>query len=167
MKKQNENTERAGKTIPVAVQKGSADVLKRLAALNDLQPHAVLATVSDNAPYTSLVAYAITPDLKSIIFATPRKTRKYMNIIKNTNVCLMIDSRSNTKSDYMKAESISILGSAHIIKKGAKREYLTKMFLKKHPRLKGFVNAASTALILVRIIKCIHVNSFQILSEYP
>jgi len=167
MKKQNEKTERAGKTIPVTVQKGSADVLKRLAVLNEQHPHAVLATVSDNAPYTSLIAYAITPDLKSLIFATPRKTRKYMNIMKNANVCLLIDSRSNTKSDYMKAESISVLGSANVIKKGARREYLIKIFLKKHPQLKGFVNAGSTALILVRIIKYIHVNSFQNLSEYP
>lgn len=165
MKKKNEMIRRAGETIPVTVKKGSEDVLKRLAVLNKQQPHAVLATVSDNMPYTSLIAYAITPDLKGLIFATPRKTRKYRNIIRNRNVCLLLDSRANTANDYIKAESISVLGSANLIKKGTKREDLIKIFIEKHPGLKDFVHTDSTALILVKITKYIHVNSFQVVSE--
>ena len=152
-------------TIPVTVKKGSADVLSRLAILDKDQKLAVLATVSDNEPYTSLVAYAVTPDMKGLIFATPRGTQKYRNIIRNKNVSLLIDTRSNTAADYRKAELITIMGSAHRLKRGRKRDDFAKALLKKHPKLKKFAEAPSTSLVLVKIIKCIHVNSFQIVSQ--
>jgi len=161
----NEKIKSGSETIPLTVKKGSEDVLGRLALLNEQQPHAVLATVSDDKPYTSLIAYALTPDLTGLVFASPQKTRKYRSIMKNRDVCLLIDTRSGTEGDYIRAESISILGHAGFIRKGRKREELTKIFLKKHPRLKEFVYAPSTALILVKIIKCIHVGSFQTVSE--
>jgi hypothetical protein len=36
-----------------------------------------MATARDNHPHTSLIAFAATPDLRHIIIATDRKTRKY------------------------------------------------------------------------------------------
>jgi heme iron utilization protein len=79
-------------------------VLERLSARDKDQLHAILATESDGQPYTSMIAYALTPDNKGIVFATPRKTRKYKNILKNNRVSLLIDTRSNTQKDYMNAE---------------------------------------------------------------
>ncbi|MBI5055033.1 MAG: pyridoxamine 5'-phosphate oxidase family protein [Nitrospirae bacterium] len=159
-------TKSVSKAIPVTVKQGSEDVPGRLAVLNRKQPHAVLATASDNEPYTSLVAFAVTPDMKGLVFATPRKTKKFSNIAKNRNVSLLIDTRSNTAGDYMKTELISISGSAKVIRQGAGRDELAEIFTNKHPRLRAFVNASSTALILVKISKCIHVSSFQVVSEY-
>lgn len=153
------------KDIPVTVKEGTVDVLGRLDILNKNQPHAVLATASGDKPYTSLIAYALTPDLKGLIFATPRNTRKYRNIMKNNNVSLLIDSRSNTARDYMNAESITIIGKAYIEKKGKKKDMLAGILIRKHPRLKKFIDAPSTALILIKTIKCIHVSSFQVVSE--
>lgn len=151
--------------IPVTVKKGSVDVLGRLRSLNRKQYHAVLATVSDNEPHASLIAYAITPDMKGLVFATPRETRKYRNIIKNKHVCLLLDTRSSTAQDYVKAESMSVAGSAHVMRKGHLKDELIEIFLKKHPQLRNFVHAGSTALILVKITRCIHVSSFQVVSE--
>jgi heme iron utilization protein len=151
--------------IPVTVKKGSTEVLSRLAFLDKDQLHAVLATVYDNGPYTSLVAYALTPDLNGLIFATPRGTQKYRNMIRNKYVSLLIDTRSNTSGDYKETEAITIIGNAKALKKGRKRDEFMKVLLKKHPKLKKFVEAPSTSLMLVKIIKCIHVNSFQIVSE--
>jgi len=167
MVKGNKKTIKAGETIPVIVKKGNADVLGRLSLLNRKQPHAVLATVSGNEPYTSLIAYAVTPDIKGLLFATPRGTRKFSNLMKNRRVCLLIDSRSGTAGNYMKTESVTVIGKAGIVRKGRVREELARIFLKKHPLLTEFVRAPSTSLILVKIIKCIHVSSFQIVSEWP
>jgi len=166
MKSKIRMTKGTNKKIPVTVKKGSVDVLNRLAFLNKNQPHAVLATVSADKPHTSLIAYAVTPDLKGLIFATPLNTRKYRNIMKNNNVSLLIDSRSNTAKDYMNAESITITGKASIKKKGKKKDVLAGILIRKHPRLKKFIDAPSTALILIKTIKCIHVSSFQVVSEY-
>src|SRR4030043_1047601 len=107
-------------SIPDRVKKGTAPVLERLNAFDKDQLHAVLATESDGQPYTSMIAYALSPDKKGVIFVTPKDTHKYKNILKNNRVSLLIDTRSNTEKDYMGAESLTILGSAIPVRKGDK-----------------------------------------------
>ena len=50
---------------------------------------AVLATSDNRTPYTSLIAFALTPDRHTLIFATPKATRKYENI--NSQPAVSID----------------------------------------------------------------------------
>lgn len=147
--------------IPDRVSKGKVPVPERLAMLDRMQPHCVLATESAGQPYTSLVAYALTTDGKGIIFITPRSTRKYRNILKNKRVSLLIDTRRHTPEDYMSAESITILGTANRIRKSEKRKMLASIFTKKHPRLKEIIDSPETALIFVEVAVCIHVTQFQ------
>lgn len=153
------------KGIPSRVSKGSVSVIDRLIILNKAQRHAVLATDSDGQPYSSLIAYALTSDIKGIIFATPKSTRKYKNILKNRCVSLLIDTRSNTEKDYMDAESITILGNAYPVRRGKKWSELAEILKKKHPRLTSFIDSHETALVYIEIIKCIHVTKFQTISE--
>lgn len=147
--------------IPVNVSPGSADVPERLRALDNSQPHAVLATVSDGLPYTSLVAFRFTSDLKGIIFATPRATRKYRSILKNRNVSVLVDNRSNTLNDYLGAEAVTAAGTARPVRRGRKRDKLAVLLMEKHPALKEFINAPGTALVLVDISVYQHVGGFQ------
>jgi nitroimidazol reductase NimA-like FMN-containing flavoprotein (pyridoxamine 5'-phosphate oxidase superfamily) len=153
-------------TIPNKASRGSISVLHRLRILNKTQIHAVLATDSDGKPYTSLVAYALTPDLKGIIFSTPKITRKYKNILRNNHVSLLIDTRSNTKKDYMSAESVTIIGNARPARKGKEWSGLSQVLKKKHPELSEFIDSPETALVFVKIIQCIHVTKFQSMSEW-
>ncbi|MBM4145598.1 MAG: pyridoxamine 5'-phosphate oxidase family protein [Nitrospira sp.] len=153
-------------SIPDRVKKGSAPVLERLNALDKDQLHAVLATESDGQPYTSMIAYAVTPDKKGIVFITPQKTRKYKSILKNNNVSILIDTRSNTEKDYMHAESLTILGNAFPVKKGRKWSELIRALIRKHPRLNEVIHSTETRLILVKIARCIHVSRFQTVSEW-
>lgn len=141
--------------------KGSVIIPERLAELNANQSSAVLATSSDNNPYTSLVAFVLTPDFKGALFATPRNTLKYRNIIKFPNVALLIDNRSNTNQDIIDAEAITLIGRAKILRKGKRQDELMKIFLKKHPALEEFVKAKTTALIYVSAARYIHVSKFQ------
>lgn len=50
----------------------------------------VLATHRDQRPYASLVAFAHTPDLRHLLFATTRATRKSANITADPRVAMLI-----------------------------------------------------------------------------
>jgi uncharacterized pyridoxamine 5'-phosphate oxidase family protein len=153
-------------SIPDRVKAGNIPVLERLNAIDKKQLHAVLATESEGQPYTSLIAFALSTDKKGILFITPQKTRKYKNILKNNRVSLLIDTRSNTGKDYMKAEAITILGNAVTVRKGRKWSELIRALIRKHPRLNAVIHSAETRLILVKITRCIHVSRFQTVSEW-
>ena len=152
--------------IPDRVKKGTVSVADRVSALDKICPHAVLATTADGQPYTSLVAYALTPDGKGVVFITPKATRKYRNILKNPRVSLLIDTRTNTSKDYMQAESVTMLGNARPIRRGKTRTELADIFLKKHPKLEGIIHSRETALIFIKITRCIHVTKFQSVSVW-
>jgi heme iron utilization protein len=152
---------KARNTIPDKVTQGDISVTARLGILNKTQKHAVLATDSGGAPYTSLISYACTPDMRGVIFITPKATKKYKNLMGNKQVSLLIDTRTNTEKDYLGAESLTIMGIANPVRKSAKKTELAAVFIRKHPRLEKFVLSQETALIFVKILRCIHVTQFQ------
>lgn len=152
--------------IPLTVSKGSVDVPGRLAALDRTERHAVLATVAGAHPFASLVAYALTPDLKGVVFATPRETGKYRNILRNASVALLIDTRSNSRRAYLKAEVVTIRGRAKPVRRGARWRELSGLLAAKHPDLAAFIAAPSTKLVLVSVERCYHVSAFQTVTEW-
>jgi heme iron utilization protein len=152
--------------IPVKTQKGTAAIPERLTALDAEEYFAVLATDDGHRPYTSLVAYALTPDRKKIIFATPKKTRKYTNIISSANVALLIDNRPKRKKSLMETEAITVIGMAKPVRKGRMRAEFARIFLRKHPDLGEFVNSSTTALMAIDIVQCVHVSRFQTVSVF-
>jgi nitroimidazol reductase NimA-like FMN-containing flavoprotein (pyridoxamine 5'-phosphate oxidase superfamily) len=147
--------------IPDKVTKGKTFIPDRLRILDKIQLHAVLATDFAGQPYTSLIAFALTPDIQGLIFITPKSTRKYKNILKNKRISLLIDTRTNTAQDYMGTESVTLLGNAHSVRRGKNWTRLAGIFAKKHARLKKIIPSPETALILVEITDCIHVTKFQ------
>ena len=113
------------------------------------QYFAVLNSVDEGLPYSNLVSFAISDDLKFLFFVTDRKTRKYRNIQKNYNISLLIDNRTNQPSDITRAIAITVIGTAEeeIDHKSNFRE----IFLKRHPQLTQFIDDPNNALIMVRI----------------
>ena len=154
------------KAILIETAKGSVSVPDRLKLLNKTERHAVLATVFSGKPYTSIIAFSLTKDMKGAIFATPKNTRKYRNLIKNNHVALLIDNRKNTDRDYAGAESVSILGTAKPVRRGKRWQELSHILIKKHPALKKFIQAQNTAIVLVEAKRCVHVSQFQMVSEW-
>ncbi|HEY3277251.1 MAG TPA: pyridoxamine 5'-phosphate oxidase family protein [Syntrophorhabdaceae bacterium] len=152
--------------IPVTTSKGTAAIPERLKAFDAKEYFGVLATDDGGQPYTSLISYALSPDLKRVIFATPKGTRKYSNILHSAQVAILIDNRSKGKNRVLETEAMTILGAAKRIRKGKTWEEFAGILMRKHPDLEGFLNAPTTALIAVEIIRCIHVGSFQTLSVW-
>ena len=128
------------------------------------QQLAVLSTQTSAYPYSSLIAFAAIEDLTAIIFATTRATRKYSNLLNNTNVSLLIDNRSNQPSDFHKASAVTAIGRAEEIK-DHERGKLKNIYLAKHPQLKDFISSPSCALFKVQVDTYLVVYRFQNVQE--
>jgi len=133
-------------------------------ALLDSQRLAVLATQGEVRPYGSLVAFAATEDLKSLLFATTRATRKYANLLKNTGVAMVIDTRTNQTADFADASAVTALGDVEEIA-DHEMEGLRSIYLDKHPYLREFAELPTTALLRVRVTIYIMVSRFQNVQE--
>ena len=53
------------------------------------------------------------------------------------------------------------MGIAKPVRSRVKKAELAEIFISKHPRLEEFALSPETALISVKIIRCIHVTRFQ------
>jgi len=114
------------------------------------QKLAVLGTHQRGQPYGSLVAFAATPDLKSIVFATTRATRKFANLQADSRVSMVLDNRSNRVADFRKAVAATALGRAKEVR-GAERKKVAKLYLAKNPHLREFVTSPTCALVKIRV----------------
>jgi heme iron utilization protein len=152
-------------SIPNTTSQGAVVVAQRLKRLDQAESFAVLATDDGGSPYTSLVAFAVTPDMRYVVFATPKATRKYRNIKARKDVALLVDNRAATR-DLMKAEAITIVGLAAPLRRGRQWQEMAAVLLEKHPRLKEFIFSASTALVCIDVTEYVHVSRFQTVSTW-
>ena len=143
---------------PVASSERVESVLRELFVSQRL---AVLATHDgDGQPYASLMAFAATDDLRYILVATGRPTRKYANLSADPRVALLIDSRSNRDADIHRAVAATVVGRAEEVE-GIDRDRLVKLYLAKHPHLEEFVTSPSCVLIRVKVVCYYLVSRFQ------
>lgn len=134
-----------------------AEVKDVLESLFSAQQLAVLSTQGEGQPYASLVAFAATEDLRHLLFATARATRKYNNLSSHSRVALLIDSRTNDYKDFSQAVAVTALGRAFETD-GAEHRSLMDLYLNKHPYMQDFVSAPSCALLKV-VVDCYYVVS--------
>ena len=124
-----------------------AQLLRDLLASQRL---AVLATAENGQPYSNLVAFAETDELRNLLFVTSRSTRKYANLKADGRVAMLVDSRTNQLSDFENAVAVTATGIAEEVL-GSERNRLTHTYITKHPHLAQFMNAPDSALIRVRV----------------
>jgi len=129
------------------------------------QKFAALSTHRAGEAHASLIAFATTEDLKGLVFATDRATRKYANLRENARIALLIDTRSNQEEDLRDAVAITASGMAREVA-GREREALLVGYLRKHPQLSDFVNAPTSALILLDVLSYSIVSRFQDIVEW-
>ena len=137
------------------------------AFLKDLfasQRLAVLATQNRRQPYGNLVAFMATNDLKHLLFATTRATRKYANISRNPRIAMVVDNRSNQEADFHQAAAVTATGVVKEIE-GPEKERFQKLYLSRHPYLKEFVSSPTCALLKMEVETYYVVNRFQNVME--
>jgi len=141
------------------------DPERRLRELLGTQPLAVVATSRDDCPYGSLVAFVVTDDLRHLVFATSRSTRKFGNLAENPRVAVVVDDRSNDRADFHRACAATVTGSAEDLT-GTERERLERLLLARHPDLADFVALSQVALVRVTVEAYRFVSRFQDVVEW-
>lgn len=135
-------------------------------SLCETQSFAVLATQGEGQPYTSLVGFATTEDLRYLVFSTPRQTRKFSLLEKNSHVSLLIDSRSNQPDSIELISAITLTGQVAIQSKEEDIDKWSGILIKKHPYLESFVNSESIAIVVVEVFRYFYVRRFQEVLEW-
>jgi len=144
-----------------------SDVTDTLVIIGNLlasQRLAVLSTQNHGQPYSNLVAVAATDDLKYLIFATNRATRKYANLMADPRVAVLVDNRRNDPGDFTEAAALTALGKVWELQ-GAERRQFLEVYLEKHPYLKEFLAGPNCALLRIKVEKYIVVTRFQEVRE--
>jgi nitroimidazol reductase NimA-like FMN-containing flavoprotein (pyridoxamine 5'-phosphate oxidase superfamily) len=138
----------------------TAELKEFLKGLFSSQRLAVLATQSRKQPYGNLVAFMATDDLKHLLFATTRATRKYANISSNPRIAMVFDNRSNQEADFHQAAAVTATG---LVKEtvGPQKRRFQKLYLTKHPYLKEFVSSPTCALLRMDVETYYVVRQFQ------
>jgi heme iron utilization protein len=109
------------------------------------QKIAVLASSNHGHPYSSMVAFTATEDLKTIVFFIRRDSQTYRNLKSDGRACLFTDSREKLDAGYEEVEGLRITGVAWEIKNEQEYKKLKKIHLEKHPGMAAFVEDANTA----------------------
>ncbi|MEJ2199360.1 MAG: pyridoxamine 5'-phosphate oxidase family protein [Desulfuromonadales bacterium] len=129
------------------------------------QTFAVLGTSREGHAYTSLVAFSATSSAKTLYFATTRATRKYHNLAVDNRVSLLFDNRADLDRPLYEAAAVTAYGTAEEINDHARSEALQN-YLTKHPQLKTFAIAPSTALFRIDVDEYHLVERFQNVTEF-
>ena len=156
--------ERRNTNPPVS---GSDEPLsRRIGKLVSGEPFGVLCTQGEGQPYGSVVGFAFSEDLRAAVFATPVATRKYRLLSEDNHVALVVDNRPRHPDNMMEVESITALGRATKLERGAEFDRWAQLLLARHPQFRSFVYASSTALFRIDITRFFHVTRFQEVSQW-
>ena len=140
------------------------DFLRRVRELLDSQRIGVLGSRFEGAPHLSLVAFAVSDDLREIIFASPSATRKVAAILADPCVTLLVDDRRNLGSDLAGGIALTVTGIAEPITAAGSSAVVSR-YLGRHPGLASFVASPSCRFFRIRVRRCSLVSRFQEVEE--
>ena len=139
----------------------SLNAKKSIRELLDSESFAVLSTQGDGQPYSSLISFAFSDDLKKLAFATPAGTRKLELMLKSDRVSILIDNRAAAPESLNSICAVTLTGRASVIKESKESEKWALELISAHPYLKAFVKAPGTVIILVEAENYFFVKNFQ------
>ncbi len=142
------------------------DLKEEIKKLCDSQPFAVLATQGKDTTNASLISFMMSDDLKYMVFATPVNTVKYDFIVAQENVSVLVDDRSLQQDRINEISALTIVGKGKILSKEEEILKWSEKLTKKHPNLKTFVEAKTTSLVLIEVVRHLYVNKFQQMREW-
>ncbi len=131
-----------------------------LRSLLTSQRLAVLASTGEDHPYCSLMAFAVSDDLKYLLVATKRRTTKFQNMQRHPRVSLLIDNRRNQVDDFQQAVAVTVLATAGEVS-AEEREQCLNLYLFKHPYMRSFCADPDCALLKLTVDRYLVVSSFR------
>lgn len=124
-------------------------MLTEMKALAKQKNMCVLATVADQKPYCSLMAYITDDNCEEIYMVTHKNSTKYKNLMQNPAVSLLIDTRE--KSPPSEAKALTVEGVFNKIETAKKRRQVAAKLLQAHPHLETFMQHPAADVFCVRI----------------
>jgi nitroimidazol reductase NimA-like FMN-containing flavoprotein (pyridoxamine 5'-phosphate oxidase superfamily) len=129
--------------------------MKDIVKKNDL---CVLATVSEGKPHCSLMSYLSDEDGGEIYMVSQKGTRKYLNLMQNPIVSLLIDTREEKKGqERSNIKALTISGEYQALNDTEKKDSIRLRLLKQHPHLIDFLKDSGADIFSIRL------KSFQLL----
>lgn len=125
---------------------------------------AVLATNGPGYPYTSLVAFTFSDDLRRLRFVTTRATRKFHFISEDPNASMLIDSRSDDDLDFQHAVAATAVGTARELS-GEERDAAVADYVARYPHRTTFAAAPTSAVVELAVRTYYLVRRFQNVTE--
>ena len=154
----------------INVEKGAQEAGESIESdirnLCEKESFAVLATQSAGQPYTSLIGFATSRDLKYLVFATPRQTRKFTLLQENPNVSLLIDNRAHQLKSLNQLSALTVTGQVTLPSDTEDIKKWRELLIQKHPYLDTFIRSETTALVVVEVLRYFYVRRFQEVFEW-
>ena len=130
------------------------------------QPFAVLATQGKGITKASLISFAASSDLKHIVFATPSRNGKVDNIASEENESIIVEDPTLQQDSINEISALTIIGKGRILSDEKENLEWASLLTEKHPNLKLFVEAPTTSVILVEVVRYLYVKKFQDMREW-
>jgi nitroimidazol reductase NimA-like FMN-containing flavoprotein (pyridoxamine 5'-phosphate oxidase superfamily) len=127
-------------------------MLDKMKALVREKDMCVLATVSNNRPHCSLMAYIADDACTEMYMVTFKHTKKYRNLRENPWVSLLIDTREeNPGSRRSQAKALTVTGVLEQIGDDNMRHQIREALMKRHAQLEGFADHPDAEVFAIRI----------------
>ncbi len=110
----------------------------------------VLATVSENHPHCSLMAYMASEDCRNIYLVTSRSTKKFQNCLRNPRVSLLIDTRE-VDSKHDQAKALTVEGICHVVENANEDDQLRLAFVQRCPHVRKLIEHPDSAIMRVQV----------------
>ena len=111
----------------------------------------VLSTCKDDIPDSSLMLYICDNRCTKLHMLTLRETNKYLNIISNKHVSLLIDTRNTIQDKASQVMALTVNGEACIVEDNDTSKRIIDQLVKKHDQLSNLAMNKSVCVIEVSI----------------
>lgn len=119
----------------------------------------VLCTCSHDMPDASLMLYTCDDRCTKMHMLTLRETTKYMNIINNPKVSLLLDTRDTAEDKSSQTEALTIYGEASIVEEYEASKKLIEQMISKHDKLSNLASNENVRVIEVTIKKILFLEN--------
>ena len=139
----------------------SKKIKEKISVLIKDQRFCVLSLKGENTAYGSLVSFSYADDLSEFVIPLQKGSRKYNLLVKEKEVCLVMDNRDTSPPSPNHIEGVNLLGTANLLCDDKKRDGLKNQLIKRHPQLKSFVSSPTCSFFTITPKTFYHIVRFQ------
>ncbi|SMC20245.1 Pyridoxamine 5'-phosphate oxidase [Desulfacinum hydrothermale DSM 13146] len=128
-------------------------MVERMKAILRSQNLCVLATCHDNKPHCSLMAYVTDSKVRTVYMATREDTTKYLNLMENREVSLLVDTRAEADTqDPSTLRALTVYGHYQPLTDPERERVIGERLEEKHPHLATLVRHPKCVIVPIRIV---------------